>query len=395
MRSMFRLQNTLASNPWKTYAYRFLSSFWLIAPVLIPFYRANGLSATKVFIVQSIYLAAVLLFEIPSGYLSDVIGRRKTLIVGSLLLPVGLCVYALSYGFYGFALAEIILGIAGSMKSGTDSALMYDTLLQLDKEKEYKAFEGKAVLFERVGDSIAAVLGGLFALVSLRFPFYLNITSGVLLIPLAISLVEPQRERISPKNPVREMIRIITFCAGDPRIRSVILFSALVFGTEMVGIWSYYLYYGEIGLNIGYFGILLATFGVCSGYGARQAHIIVKWMGSRSILLLLLILSPVFMCLGSVSSAALIPLIFVNAFVWGIAGPLFTDYLNQLVASEVRATVLSINSMAGSLLFVLVSPIFGKTVDVFSLSSAYLCLGTFFLAMGLVSIFLLHRHKVL
>jgi MFS family permease len=99
----------IEKNLWKAYSYQFFIGFWMIAPVLIPFYRSNGLNATQVFTVQAIFLASVLIFEIPSGYLSDVIGRRKTLILSSMALPIGLCIYAFSYGFWGFAMAECVL----------------------------------------------------------------------------------------------------------------------------------------------------------------------------------------------------------------------------------------------------------------------------------------------
>ena len=51
------------TNLWKVYIYRFFSDFWLIAPVLVPFYESNGLSATQVFIVQAIYAISLLIFE--------------------------------------------------------------------------------------------------------------------------------------------------------------------------------------------------------------------------------------------------------------------------------------------------------------------------------------------
>ncbi len=66
---------SLQGNFWKVYAYRFLSDFWLIAPIMVPYYEANGLSATQVFVTQAIYGASLLVLEIPSGYLADVIGR--------------------------------------------------------------------------------------------------------------------------------------------------------------------------------------------------------------------------------------------------------------------------------------------------------------------------------
>lgn len=183
--------------------------------MLVPFYEANGLSATQVFIVQAIYATSLLIFEIPSGYLSDVIGRKNTLILGSIALPPGLCIYAFSYGLVGFAVAEIILGIAGSMRSGTDSALIYDTLIQMQRESEYKKFEGTAEFFHQRAHSVSAILGGLCALTSLRYPFYLNIASGLVLFPLAVSFVEPQGKMLKSVNPLLEIVTISKRCVTE------------------------------------------------------------------------------------------------------------------------------------------------------------------------------------
>jgi len=78
---------SLQANLWKLYIYKFLSEFYLLVPILIPYYTANGLNSTQIFTVQAAYALSLLLFEIPSGYLADVIGRKKTMIIGSILLP--------------------------------------------------------------------------------------------------------------------------------------------------------------------------------------------------------------------------------------------------------------------------------------------------------------------
>ena len=129
--------NSGQHNFWKIYLYRFLGEFYLIVPILIPFYESNGLTKTQVFTVQASYALAVLLLEIPSGYLADVIGRRKTLILGAIGLPLGLFIYVSSSTFWMFVLAENVIAIANSMRSGCDSAFIYDSLIQMKAESDY------------------------------------------------------------------------------------------------------------------------------------------------------------------------------------------------------------------------------------------------------------------
>jgi MFS family permease len=163
------MQN-LKSNILKMYLFRFFSSFWLIVPVLIPYYKSAGLAATQVYLVQSIFLAVVFLLEIPSGYLADVIGRKKTLIIGTFFLPAGLLVYYFSSSLAGFIAAELMIAVSLSFWSGADSALIYDTLKQLKKQGDYKKIQGWAEMLTRVGDGLASVAGGFLALISLSRP---------------------------------------------------------------------------------------------------------------------------------------------------------------------------------------------------------------------------------
>ena len=209
----------IRANFWKISSYRFLSAFWLIAPIMVPFYHSRGMGATQIFVVQAVYSICIILFEIPSGYLSDVIGRKKTLVIGSFAMPAGLCIYAFSDHFYGFAIAEFILGIAGSMRSGTDSALMYDTLVELERESEFNRFEGRAVFYERIGGAAASVLGGLLALAALRLPFYVNIGFGLVMLPLAVAMDEPKRKRMIVEKPFGDIFRIVRYCLSSNQIQ--------------------------------------------------------------------------------------------------------------------------------------------------------------------------------
>ena len=68
----------IKKNLWRIYLCKFFSSFWLIAPVLVPYFVENGLNATQVFMVEALFWVSMLLFEIPSGYLSDIMGRKKS-----------------------------------------------------------------------------------------------------------------------------------------------------------------------------------------------------------------------------------------------------------------------------------------------------------------------------
>ncbi len=377
----------IKANLWKIYLYKFLSDFYLVIPILIPYYKSNNLNSTQIFTVQAAYALAILILEVPSGYLADVIGRKRTLILGAVFLPVGIGIYAFTKTFYSFILAEFVLAIGNSMRSGCDSALIYDSLIQMKYESEYKKFEGKSIFITRVGTSAASISGGLLALLALRVPFYVNIATSALILPIALSLIEPQREKLDSVSPFKDILRICRFSFKNAQLRFLIIYGALILSSGVTGIWSYFLYYESLGISIGYFGILFAIFQLFSANGAKKAHVLEKLLGEKRSIFILMLIAPIFILLGLIKSIFLIPLIFFNAFIWGFSAPIFYDFINRIIKSEIRATVLSVANMAGSLSFVILSPIFGKLVDLLSLSAAHIILGIYFFIYGAIALF--------
>jgi MFS family permease len=382
----------LKANLWKIYVYKFISEFYLIVPILIPYYKSNSLSSTQIFTIQAAYALSILILEVPSGYFADVFGRKKTLILGAIFMPVGLAVYAFTGSFFTFILAEFILAVGNSMRSGCDSAFIYDTAIELKAESEYKKFEGRSAFYTRIGTALASVLGGIAALLSLKLPFYINIGSSMLMLPLALSLVEPRRDALESKNPLRDILRIFRFSFTNPQLRLLMLFSALILSSGIIGIWSYFLYYESLGISVGYFGILFASFQLASAVGSRKAHSLEKIFGIKNSLLWVMLIGCVFLLLGKIHSPLMIALIFLNAFLWGFSYPLFLDQMNRLIKSETRATVLSIANMTGSLSYVILAPIFGQLVDRLSLSKSYIVLGIFFFTFGGIALITFCRH---
>ncbi len=383
----------IRSNLWKLYAYKFISEFYLIVPVLIPYYVSHGLNSTQVFTIQATYALAVLLLEVPSGYLADVIGRRATLILGAAFMPLGLAVYAFSDRFSAFILAESLIAVANSMRSGCESALIYDTLLDLKEADEYKKYEGRAILFTRIGTAASAVLGGVAALAFLRLPFLINIATSSFLLPLALSLGEPQRIKRHARNPFLDILRIARFSFTHGEIRHLIFYAALIGSAGIIAVWASFLYYESLGISVGLFGLIFAAFQLSSALGSSRAHIIEKAIGMRKALTLPLLIGVVFLLAGIVRSPAVIPFIILYSFLWGLSFPLFLDLINRRIESDIRATVLSVAMMAGSLTYVILAPLFGRLVDASSLGKAFLVLGVCFLVgMTLVLVSLSRRY---
>ena len=372
----------VSHNFWKILTLKFLGEFLPIAPVLILYYTANGLNSTQIFTIQAAFHLAVLLLEVPSGYLADVVGRRRTLVLGACFFPLGLAIYTAGRSFAAFVLAEVVLAVSASMRSGCDSALLFDSLHQLDRQGEYKRFEGRCALVARTGTAVSSVAGGLLAAVFLRLPFLVNVASASFMPPLALALAEPERARRRSPNPLLDILRICRYCLREAHIRPVILFCGLLMACQVTGLWAYFLLYQDLGIGVGWFGILFAVFQVAGALGGARSHVFCEHYGLKTPLFLALFSPLFFALLGLFPSAWLLPLVPANAFLWNLAYPVLLERLNLAVGSDVRATVLSLAAMAGSVAFIVVSPLFGRLVDAFSLSTAFVALGGLFFLAG-------------
>lgn len=384
--------SSCTSNIWKIYVFRFLRDFYLIIPIIIPFYKSFHLTNTEILIIQAVFSLSLLFFEIPSGYFSDTLGRRITLVLGALAFPLGLGLYSISSSFLLFLVAETILGFGFAMCSGTESALIYDTLQEHGQTKRYQGIEGRAEFITRIGAMCAAVLGGWLSGFSLRLPFYLNAFSGILMFLIAVRFIEPNRK----KNNVREavlsgIIRVVKYCLRHRQILGLMLLYTAILTTGLISIWNYLLKLQNSNLPYIVNGIGFALFQGSSACGALASNRIRAWLGTKNTyrLLLLIPLLLFFQTLGH--SQWLILLSLLHAFVWGLSTPFFLKEINILITSDIRATVLSTGSMFGRCFFVLLAPATGFISDQLSLSAAFLFLAAVFIAFAYFAERLLKR----
>ena len=134
----------LRHNILKMYLLKAVLWFMVAMPIIVLFFQEHGLTLTEVMILQSVYSFSVALFEIPSGYIADIFGRKRTIVLSTIFTFIGFLVFSFYGGFYAFAIAQVLVGIGGSLMSGSDSAIIYDTLLETNSKTTYTKIEGRS-----------------------------------------------------------------------------------------------------------------------------------------------------------------------------------------------------------------------------------------------------------
>ncbi len=359
----------------------------LFMPIVVPFYEENGLAMKDIMLLQAIYSVAIVILEIPSGYLADVIGRRRTLILGSVFGTLGFATYSLSHGFTGFLVAEIILGIGQSCISGADSAMLYDSLLERGEEKKYTRFEGRITSLGNIAEAIAGIIGGLLAGISLRIPYLAQSFVAFIALPAAITLVEPVRKMPLINRGIMEIFQIARFALFKDRpLRRNILFSAITGTSTLTMAWFAQPFFEHAGIDILYFGILWTTLNLTVALTSYNAHHLEKRIGqSRSILLIAVALPLGYLALSRFQQAWGLIILYLFYLVRGYATPVLKDYINRVTASHIRATVLSVRNFIIRLFFALTGPLLGWVKDIYSLPQALTLAGFVFLAFCIMA----------
>lgn len=380
--------NNCKRNIWALYVIKTAKWFMLYMPIIVLFYQENGLGLRDVLTLQAIYSIAVIALEIPSGYLADVWGRKKTIILGSFLGTAGFAIYSFTSGFYGFLVAEIVLGTAQSFISGSDSALLYDSLKLAGKENQYVKYEGRVLAVGNFAETLAAIAGGFLAEISLRTPFVVQTAIAFIAVPASFMLVDTENIIGTTKNGLKQILAIVKYSLFESKYLSVnIIFSAVIGCATLTMAWFLQSYLNTVhGFTEYQIGIAWSVVNVTVGIATIFAHRAERIIGQRTILLLLLIIiSGSYALLGVTEIWVVFLVIWIFYFARGIATPVLKDYINKECKPEVRATVLSVRNFVIRILFSVFGPFMGWYADLYSLKMAFLLSGALIFVSGFIA----------
>jgi len=366
-------------------------------PIIVLFWQDNGLNLFQIMVLQSLFALAVVLLEIPTGYFADIFGRKKSLIISSILYLLAIVFYSLGSNFFQFLIAEIFFSFSMSFMSGADSAFIYDTLKGLGREHLFKKIWGNILFYSLIAMSFASIVGGFIGGIDLRMTFYATIPFFLIATFFTFSLVEPERRKtIIKQEYLKQIFQIIKFSLIDnKRLKWLMIYSAIVISFNQTSLWLYQPYFKLSGLDIFYFGFIFAGFNIVAALTSKYAHIFEEKLGEKYSLAMLFVLTSIsyllmsnFVFLFSFSFA------FLQQFVRGFSNVVIVDYINKLAPSEIRATVMSVEGMLSKLCYALIIPFIGWFADVYTLPQAFFILGITVFVLGGISMLFIHRLKL-
>lgn len=346
-----------------------------------------GLSNLEAFAANAFFTVGMVLFEIPTGVVADARGRRTSFLLGTVVLSASTLWYYLLWATHGpfwlWAVVSVVIGLGYTFFSGATEAWLVDALAWARYTGTLETVFGRAQVVSGVAMLVGAVGGGALAQVtSLGVPFLARV--GALLLMGVVAAAWMRDRGFTPDRgvPAGRAARGILSASlrhglGNPPVRWLMLAAPFASG---VGIYAFYamqpflldLYGDPSAYTVA--GLAAAVLAASQTVGGLLAPTLRRLVARRTSAVIL----------GTVASAAaLAGLGFTSAFalalgllvVWGLveaaAMPVRRAYLNDLIPSEQRATVLSFDSLMGNLGGIGIQPALGRVADLRGYGASY------------------------
>lgn len=369
--------SNVRANIWKMALVVAANQALFVIPVIFPFFQENGLAFKHVIWLQGFFGLAVMFLEVPSGYISDRWGRKRTMITGSIIGVTGMLVYAASTTFQGFLVGEFLLAVMVSFYSGTKEAIVYDTLLEIGDEKEYRRLIGQQQFFGFLSEAVASVGGGLIAIVALRLTVWATIFPLALGLFVVMFIQEPRRHVSQEKRHLRAIWDVSANSLVKNRpLRSIIVLNAVISSLTLTLVWFTQPYQEMVGLPLYLFGVVHASIMFMTGYASKLVYRLERVADDRMILIavaFVVVLS--YLVLGFVTSLWGLAILFAGRVMFGFLLPLTSEMINSMTTSEVRGTVLSMKSLVAKLVFGIMTILVGHVSDIVTLNQTILVVG--------------------
>ncbi|BCS94940.1 MFS transporter [Desulfoluna limicola] len=188
-------------------------------------YFTSVLTLSEALQLEAVYYVGVAVMEVPSGYVSDRFGRRRTLLLSSGCLALAYLLFLTGSSFYQFAVAQLFLAAGFAAASGTDTALHFESLKALNREAEYVTREGKALRYALLAGGISAIVGGLIAMGQLRWVYGASFVSAVISWCMVFSMTEPGGKAGGTAVPMGRQVRGLLGKAWGRRLRFFTLYT--------------------------------------------------------------------------------------------------------------------------------------------------------------------------
>lgn len=371
------------------YFYSTFAELLILGPILVLFLTAKGLTFTEIMLLQSISAISVFFFEVPTGAVADKLGRKYSILIGAFLWALGLLLYVVGKNFLVFALSEITFSLGSAFKSGADSALIYDSLKMLKREKEYQKVEGKARSYSLYAQAIGSILSSFLYEKNINLPLIVSIIFMIVTIVAALKFKEPEVEGKVGRygiNYYKQIKESGKYILNHDKLKAIVFFSMIFFIFYRTGFWYFQPYMEGVNIPVRYFGVLFFIFNITAAFISKRSSYIMERTKPKTLTFMAFLMIASFLILGTVRVWGGVFAILLQQAARGLYRPVTTKYLNKHIPSDKRSTILSFQSLCTNLAVALAFPFMGILKDSTDIFTTHLILTGAMIFLTFISI---------
>jgi MFS family permease len=347
-----------------------------------------GLSNLEAFAANAFFTAGMVIFEVPTGVVADTWGRRTSYLLGTLTLAISTFLYFLMWQvkapFWLWALVSVLIGLGFTFFSGAVEAWLVDALDFAKYEGGLEAVFGRGQMVSGAAMLGGSVLGGIIAqATTLGVPFLLRVAILLMMFAVAYRLMKDLGFSPEPAtHPLRAARAVFNASLEhglkNPPVRWVMLAGIFEGGVAIYAFYALQPYLLELYGDPDAYSIAGLAAAIVSGAQIVGGYLAPRIRGlfhrRTTALIVATVVSVAVLALLGVTTAFWLALVLL--VVWGLVYaaviPIRQAYLNDMIPSAQRATVLSFDSLMDSSGGVVVQPVLGRVADVYSYATSFL-----------------------
>lgn len=354
------------------YASLIVGGMLFFLPILALYFEETLFTATNVALIFAIGSISLVVFEIPTGAIADLFGRKNTLILANFVVLLGVLFLYIGGSMLMFILFAIFNSLARALSSGTYNAFLYDTLKEEKQEHHYKMVIGKFYAIWPIGASIGSIIGGYLAKISLSFPVGLSLIPLLFAFILTFMLKEPKYEKEKHKNILKHMFNSLKIVIHNKQLIILMMggFLLMAFGETMHLLGPLFFKFKEMPIVL--FGWITAFIFGFSSLGHYYSYAISEKIGNKTTLLISVLGSPIFLIIATLTTKYYAILFFIiPSIFFGLRNPILDHLINIEVSSSKRATIISIFNFSKNLGITIFAPFIGYFAELYTINTAF------------------------
>jgi len=377
------------------YMYKFLASIDISSAIWVLYLAHKGMSLVEIGLLESIHHITSLVCEIPTGALADIMGRKNTIIIGRVMSAIGAILMLFCNSFLGFAIAFVISAMSYNLNSGSEEALVYDSLKVIGEEEKYLRINGNLNFIIEVAQGIAVLVGGILSDYSFVYSYVLSSIISICALGISFGFKEPEiheeaKERVTIVGHFKSCFEVMR---DNKKIITIMMFFELIFMTGTTTHFYSQQYFSEMGYSRSLIAIIYVVASIGCAIGAKLAYKVEKLL-KKAMLYIVPMVGGVWLIVLSNSKGIVSVIGFIMFSISiNILYPISSNYINKLIPSAQRATLISVQSICFSIFMIIIFPLLGFIGQFSSLSISFIVLAVILFCISIGAMKFFNRSK--